>query len=298
MVQDIKTSQRQVREVTKLGMAGIVMATILATGLFYISVYRDLDSFGTYTIIYIIIVLFITIWVRLYSKTSRTIGILSFHGIAWVLIFIIGIVLRQTYEKCKIETYGRKTFAIVTKLYSQRSRYSRELRAKFTYNVNGRYYKGSTNNKRGDLEVSDTVKIKYYLDDPAVYRVFATNKRMIIEPKYQNIAGNTSTVETVVDTGDRLPQFKGGSKAFYQYLRKRLIYPPIGIIARRTGSVDLSFVIEKDGSIGHVKVEKSMGADYDRAAMEVIRKSPKWLPALQKGKAVRVKYHIPIKFSL
>jgi protein TonB len=65
-----------------------------------------------------------------------------------------------------------------------------------------------------------------------------------------------------------------------------------------TGKVFISFTVEKDGSITDVKVDRKLGYGTDEEAVRVIKASKRWNPGMQNGKPVRVKYNIPIQFSL
>jgi protein TonB len=60
------------------------------------------------------------------------------------------------------------------------------------------------------------------------------------------------------------------------------------------GKVIVSFVVEKDGSIVDVKVIKDLGYGTGAEAIRVLKLSPKWTPAMQDGKPVRVMYSLPI----
>ena len=84
----------------------------------------------------------------------------------------------------------------------------------------------------------------------------------------------------------------------YEYLRNHLVYPPTGIVNRKAGLVHLSFVIDLDGTIQDVQVTKGIDQLYDEAAVKVLKRSPKWLPGIRNGKPIKVKYNIPIRFSL
>ena len=64
------------------------------------------------------------------------------------------------------------------------------------------------------------------------------------------------------------------------------------------GSVLVSFIIEQDGTLADTKVEKKLGSGTDEEAIRVLKLSKKWNPGLIDGKPVRVKYNIPVKFSL
>jgi protein TonB len=67
---------------------------------------------------------------------------------------------------------------------------------------------------------------------------------------------------------------------------------------QRAGEVRLSFIIDKDGSVTDVQVTKGMNPLYDEACVKMLKASPKWSPGIRDGKAIKVKYNVPIKFSL
>ncbi|RZA01266.1 MAG: energy transducer TonB [Sphingobacteriaceae bacterium] len=92
------------------------------------------------------------------------------------------------------------------------------------------------------------------------------------------------------------PRFPGGDKALNKFIYKNLRWPKTD--ADATGSVVLSFYVEKDGRLTDIKVVKSLHPDFDAEALKVMKKSPKWLPAVLNNKSIRCKYYIPIKFHL
>ena len=64
------------------------------------------------------------------------------------------------------------------------------------------------------------------------------------------------------------------------------------------GRVIATFVVETDGSINNVEVAKPAFPSLDAEAVRVLSAMPKWKPGMQSGKVVRVKYTVPINFSL
>lgn len=110
----------------------------------------------------------------------------------------------------------------------------------------------------------------------------------------------TATGNEVVDlTGvDEYPQFEGGMKAWAKYIQRNLRYPYEAQDANHQGKVFISFVVEKDGSISNVTLVKGIGFGCDEEAMKVIKKSPLWKPGKNKGTPVRVRYNMPISFTL
>jgi TonB family protein len=94
------------------------------------------------------------------------------------------------------------------------------------------------------------------------------------------------------------PQFPGGNQEFAKYLISNLRYPQDSYRKKIQGRVILLMIVEKDGTIDEVSVLKGVAEDIDREAIRVLTNSPKWLPGVQNGKTVRVKYAVPINFAL
>jgi len=97
---------------------------------------------------------------------------------------------------------------------------------------------------------------------------------------------------------DRQPIFPGGMEGFYQYLKKSVKYPVEAQNNNIQGKVFLSFIVEKTGELADIKVERKLGAGTDEEAIRMLKESPKWIPGVYHGKTVRVKYNIPINFTL
>lgn len=97
---------------------------------------------------------------------------------------------------------------------------------------------------------------------------------------------------------DIMPEFLGGVAAWNKYLANNLRYPAIALENGTTGRFTVSFVVETNGEITHLKVLGAIGDGCDEEALRVIKKSPFWKPGSQNGKAVRVSYVIPILFQM
>ncbi len=94
------------------------------------------------------------------------------------------------------------------------------------------------------------------------------------------------------------PAFPGGVQGMYKWLGKNLRYPTMAEKNSIGGTVFVSFVVEKDGSISTIKILKGIGFGCDDEAKRVVAKMPKWQPGMQNGQAVRVIYTLPLKFQL
>ena len=97
---------------------------------------------------------------------------------------------------------------------------------------------------------------------------------------------------------DAYPEFEGGMKAWARYIQRNLRYPQQAQEEGLQGKVFISFVIEKDGSISNVTVLRGVASSLDQEAARVIQKSPKWKPGVQNNQSVRVRFNMPISFSL
>ena len=94
-----------------------------------------------------------------------------------------------------------------------------------------------------------------------------------------------------------MPSFKGGGlEKFREWVTKRTNYPQAAYDNKIRGTVFLTFIVEKDGSVSNVTVVKSVDPLLDDEAVKAISESPKWTPGLQRGEPVRVRYSIPLNF--
>jgi TonB family protein len=93
------------------------------------------------------------------------------------------------------------------------------------------------------------------------------------------------------------PTYPGGIEKFYQFLGQNIKYPAEALDKKVEGNVHVSFIVEEDGSLTDIKVERKLGAGTDEEAVRVLKLAKKWNPGMKDGKPVRVKYNIPIKFS-
>ena len=105
--------------------------------------------------------------------------------------------------------------------------------------------------------------------------------------------------EVVFVVVESMPEFPGGQQALFKFLSENVKYPVIAQENGIQGRVICQFVVNRDGSIVDVEVVRSAGdASLDKEAVRVIKSMPKWKPGKQRGKAVRVKYTLPVNFKL
>lgn len=99
-------------------------------------------------------------------------------------------------------------------------------------------------------------------------------------------------------SAEQQPEFPGGLSAMYKYLYEKIKYPESAKQVGIQGPVHISFIVWNDGSIRDVRVLRGIGGGCDEEALRVIKGMPKWMPGMQRTKAVNVQMSIPILFNL
>jgi len=111
-------------------------------------------------------------------------------------------------------------------------------------------------------------------------------------------ADTAQVEETVLEYVEDMPEFPGGQKAMFDFIRRNMRYPESARKDSVQGKVFIEFVIEREGSVSHVKIIKGVRTDLDQEAIRVISMMPQWKPGKQGGKPCRVKFRLPIYFKL
>lgn len=83
-------------------------------------------------------------------------------------------------------------------------------------------------------------------------------------------------------------------KWVYQYLR----YPEEAVMNGIQGTVQVNFIIGKDGKVRDVSIAKSVDPSLDNEALRVVSASPKWRPGRLRGEKVATSMTVPVEFRL
>lgn len=98
---------------------------------------------------------------------------------------------------------------------------------------------------------------------------------------------------------DALPEFNGGVQSFNKFLSRTLRYPAEAQTRNLQGRVNVSFVVEKDGSLTSIKVVGLAPAQVlCDEALRVVKLSPAWNPGIRYGRPIRTVYTVPVVFML
>ena len=136
----------------------------------------------------------------------------------------------------------------------------------------------------------EKVRVRYML--PVDFRITATAQ----DTKTSENKSSGEEPFLVVDTP---PQFNGGDiNEFRRWVQMNVKYPAEALSKNIYGKVLVTFVIEKDGSVGNAEIFKSPDKSLADEVLRVIGKSPKWTPGKQRGEAVRVKFGMPVDFAV
>ena len=121
-----------------------------------------------------------------------------------------------------------------------------------------------------------------------------------VEVKYVPVEEEEEEVEEqlIFQVVEEMPEFPGGMAECMKFLSKNIKYPPISAENGIQGRVIVQFVVNQDGSIVDPVVVRGVDSHLDKEALRVIQMMPKWKPGKQRGKAVRVKYTVPVMFRL
>ncbi len=97
---------------------------------------------------------------------------------------------------------------------------------------------------------------------------------------------------------DQKASFPGGEKAFNEYVNDYLKIPEIAYDGGTSGTVIVTFTVEKDGSITGVRIasKKRIGFGVEKECIRVIKRMPKWNPAIYRDRPVRMRFTKPFRF--
>lgn len=141
-----------------------------------------------------------------------------------------------------------------------------------------------------DIEVEDDIDIDVEADENTEVQEYVAPVKVEEEESAEEVQ-----IFMVVES---MPEFPGGEPALYKFLAENIKYPQMAKESGIQGRVFVTFVVERDGRVTDVRVLRGIGGGCDEEAIRVVQNMPKWTPGKQRGKAVRVQYNLPVKFTL
>lgn len=231
--------------------------------------------------------------------------------IAFILVFFTSIyTFARTIEITVIEGYKSQPYPnCIVKALSNDGKVLQEgktdAKGRFTFvklkesNIIIKTFDDSRNYYNEELSFSGKKNQEYtfYIYPTPVFENKILNAEDV---KFGKVKTSTSSSEYDVfeSMGETEATFIGGKSKLMSFIGHSINYPMKAIELNEQGKVFISFVVEKDGSISHVIVEKSPSKILEREAVRVIRAMPNWIPGTIEGKAVRTRCRVPINFTL
>ena len=126
---------------------------------------------------------------------------------------------------------------------------------------------------------------------PVVVRKTAPRAKPIVKrPKPED--------NEIYESAEHMPTYPGGASELMKFIAEKMQYPQEALADSAQGIVQVSFIVEKDGSTTEFEVLDEHHPALEVEAVRVLQQMPKWKPATQKGTKVRVEYVVPVKFAL
>jgi len=116
-----------------------------------------------------------------------------------------------------------------------------------------------------------------------------------VKRQENNNSRSPNTIFTAVEVAPSPPQ---GMSEFIKYIGANYVYPDEAVDQGVNGVVEVSFLVEKDGSLSNFEIKRDLKYGTGQAAIDVLKKYPeKWKPGIQSGRSVQVAYTLPIRLN-
>jgi protein TonB len=145
-------------------------------------------------------------------------------------------------------------------------------------------------------EIPDEVKIEEKID--VNFDVDVQEKTVVKEVVITEAVEIVEKADAIFDVVETQPNPPGGMSGWNKYLSDNLKYPTQARRMGVEGTVIVVFVINTDGTIQDVEVLRGIGGGCDEEAVKIVKNAPKWEPGKQRGRAVRTRMRLPIRFKL
>lgn len=144
--------------------------------------------------------------------------------------------------------------------------------------------------KPGELE--DGTKVPVYMTVPVFYSEYYED-----DVKQALLQDSLSQAEDTLEVAPKMPEYPGGREALMKYLDEEVNHSLINKVNGIQGRVIVQFVVGKDGSIINPRVTRRVDSFFEKEALRVIKKMPKWTPGeLEDGTKVYVKITVLVWF--
>jgi len=101
----------------------------------------------------------------------------------------------------------------------------------------------------------------------------------------------------IIDIPEVDAKYVGGYVEMQKFITQNFNYPDIDLQVGNQGIVYVNFVVELDGSISNITIQKGLSTTLDREAKRIVKQFPKWIPGESQGEAVRTRVMLPIRVT-
>lgn len=193
--------------------------------------------------------------------------------------------VQQTLDQLK-KQYPQDAFIVVGPMKNLPDNTKQEEGKSMTWEVNGETYS------------ADVFHVVYYdkWKEKPFYQILQKKKSTSVEP-VQDEEREVPAGEKVFLVVEEPPTYPGGIDKISEFINQNLQYPKGAVKENIEGSVFISFIVEETGTISEANIIKGINKECDQEALRVVKLMDKWNPGMQSGKAVRVKFILPVKFK-
>lgn len=100
---------------------------------------------------------------------------------------------------------------------------------------------------------------------------------------------------------EQMPEYPGGTAELYKFLAQNIQYPAVKEGETSEGKIYVKFTVMTDGTLSGVQVNEysddQLPIQFSEESLRVVKKMPKWKPAMHKGKKVNCRMNLPIMFK-
>ncbi len=156
-------------------------------------------------------------------------------------------------------------------------------------------------------EVIEVVEDEEEVEETVIESTETSQEEEVMEIEEVEVAEVEEDISVPFAVIEDVPVFPGCEKAkdkkacfqeqMMKHIRKNFRYPEIAQEMGIQGRVNVVFVIQKDGSIGNIRM-RGPDKNLEAEALRIIKRLPKMTPGKQRGRAVKVPFSIPITFKL
>ncbi|MFD2037646.1 energy transducer TonB [Belliella marina] len=140
-----------------------------------------------------------------------------------------------------------------------------------------------------EIEIEEKIEVNFDVD---------VKEETVIKEVVISDAPVEEKADAIFDVVENAPNPPGGMEGWNKYLSSNLKYPTQARRMGIEGTVYVVFVVNTDGTIQDVDVLRGIGGGCDEEAVRVVKAAPKWEPGKQRGRPVRVRMRLPIRFKL